>query len=810
MVFYRKKNMRGKIFIKKGISDMLHTGLVMLICMLSQTAIAQNSYNATIRVPSDLSKETRQAVTDMAGWLNKLTGKPFDIKEGAADGTSIALVWAKTSSLPVKEKGRLLEDGQSFHLFVQGDKQAVITANGPAAFSNGIYTFLQELGFRWYMPGDNWTIVPATLNRQLAINRLYIPEFRNRFYAGSGGLRPIPDVDPANSFKADFDEWNLRNRFGLDYEAKGHAGQYFYTANKAVLDKNPAWFCKGKIDQYGRINIQYPAVVDLFVKWGVQQASTNYPYPIIGVDPSDGSGGADDCLPAYMPQIKTWSDKYFWLANQVAEKLQPQQRDVRVQLYAYASHADMPSFDIHEKVYPVIIPYAFQRITTPENFIIQWNRKMKGRAMGIYDYWNITQWSEGVPQFDIYSLPEKLRFWKRMNITGVYLESTYSKGAMGHAYWMAAQMMWNVNLNFDSLYNVFLKDCFGPAASDVRKMYDRWSRNYQEQMEVPLSLKNLADASQKTKDPLILARLAELKAYVHYLRLYYEYKISSTPQLYDQLVSYIKQIHSLRLVHTWALMSFYIKKPAGYNAAQGRSVTAPRAQELNRIIDQQFKEDLAKYATTYEVLPFKLDFSRIKPVSAATGMSVKNISGPNRYEFYVSASRQLQWKLTSTAAATLTIQDEQGSVVFEKKIPAGTRTATVINVQLKPGRYALLYGAFGAFGTMQFPAGIVFMSSGTQYYDNAGYPLQYIYVPRDAEYIIYQDGNGPGTNRRGYWVSPSGKKVVPEKLSTGIYKVMVPVGERGRVWTLDIGHRSFAIRNFPNQFSLTRFEYDEK
>src|SRR5690606_15801959 len=121
-------------------------------------------------------------------------------------------------------------------------------------------------------------------------------------------------------------------------------------------------------------------------------------FPIIGVDPADGSGGKDDALPSGIPGIKTWSDKYFWLANKVAEKAEKNGISARIHLYAYSSHAAPPSFDLNTSVYPVIIPYAFQDVAEPDEYIRLWQKKLKGKTMGIYDYWNITQWSSGMPQ----------------------------------------------------------------------------------------------------------------------------------------------------------------------------------------------------------------------------------------------------------------------------------------------------------------------------------------------------------------------------------------------------------------------------
>src|SRR5690606_33135637 len=188
------------------------------------------------------------------------------------------------------------------------------------------------------------------------------------------------------------------------FDGKGHIGQVFYNENKAILDKNPSWFCGNTVNKYGRIDIANSKAVDLFVNWALGKLNYKDRHPMVGVDPADGSAGKDDCLPKGMKGIETWSDKYFYLANAVAKKLENDKTGARVQIYAYATHAEPPNFDVHQRVYPIIIPYAFQRVKEPDEFIELWSKKLDGRAMGIYDYWNITQWSKCIPQFNIYDI----------------------------------------------------------------------------------------------------------------------------------------------------------------------------------------------------------------------------------------------------------------------------------------------------------------------------------------------------------------------------------------------------------------------
>lgn len=780
--------------------------LAVLCCVFKSNA--QHYFDNRITVPADLPAPVMDAVKDMAYWLEKSTSRPFTVRQSdrAALQKSIQLVWADRSDLPTEIKEQLNRDGQSFYLAVDDKKGVRIAGTGTNSFNNGIYTFLQELGFRWYMPGDSWAIVPKSFKGNIRLNRIYTPDFQGRFYAGTGGVNAIPGIDPDNNFRKDFTIWNKRNRFGHDYAIKGHSGHLFYRSNKKILDANPLWFCNGKINGFGRVDISFPEVVRLFTKWALGQVNPEDRFPTIGIDPSDGAGGKDDCLPTNIAEIKTWSDKYFWLANQVAAQLAKGDTKTQVQLYAYSTHSAPPSFPLKDNIYPIIIPYAFQNVSSPEGFIEIWQKKMNGRPMGMYDYWNITQWSSAIPQFNIYSIPEKLWLWKKNNITSINIESTNSKGPMGHAFWLASQMMWNTNLSFDSLYSDFLLSCFGPAANDVKKMYDRWSQNYQEEMEVNLSLQDLKHASEKTRDPEILNRLAELKAYVHYIKLYYEYKASpSSAEAYEKLIGYIQAIHDLRLVQSSALLERYIKAPKNYRAATGRKIAA-KSSTLN--IERQFRQDIKEHSETYTISNFKFDIRKAVPIKDEKPANPRYLNGRNSYRFYLPVAKDFEIKVGTNKETKMVITGDS-KTWFEKMIPAGKDNYYTIKVRLQGGHYTLDFGEFARFSRIIFPTDIVFISSGISYYDNAGFPIHYVYVPNDVSEIVYQDDLGPGINRRGYWLDPDGKKIEAQKIKDKVYRVKVPEKNRGRVWTLVIGHRSFKMLNIPNTFSIRKFDYSD-
>ncbi len=790
---------------------------VLLLLQLSGWACvgpAKLQAQKPIYVPTKSDKLVMESVRDMAYWLQKAGAGSYQVIETDRPPQSgIRLVSVDDVSIEDSQKKTIKSNGQSFHLKVNRLDDVQIAGTGMNSFINGIYSFMHELGFRWYMPGDLWTRL-GDIKKVPSINKVYNPSFRDRQYAGSGGASAIPGLDEKNEFMQGFREWNRRNRVNVDHAAKGHQGIAFYNANKAVLDKHPEYYCNRKISRNGRLNYDNPAIVKLFADWAIAQVKPTDPFPVIGVDPADGSAAADDCIPQRIPGVKTWSDKYYWMANQVASRLRDDDRNTIVALYAYNNYADTPSFPLHRSVYPVIIPYAFQEVDKPDAYIARWAKKMNGQPMGIYDYWNITQWSQCLPQFNITNLEERLKFWRNNNIQSVYLESTYAKGPMGHAFWLGTQLMWDLDQDSDKLFNEFLTDNFGDAAEDIKRMYVRWSTNYQWAAEAILSNDDLAKAAARVTDPLILERISELKAYVRFIRMMETYKANRTVEGYEELVRYILSIHHLRLLHTSALINLYIQKPGGYQVVKDRSLLAKKysaVKPLNQVsIERNFASDRRKDPPSYSFSKLQFDVRNIRPHKGGEKMkAATHLNTTALFEFYV----QQQGKFSIAAGATkdtrMLVRNQSGQVIFDKLIKASASGFEDIQLTLSPGYYSLQWGETRRFSRIRFPKELAVVSQ-DHGYDNAGFPWQYVYVPSDATEIVYQDLLGPGINNRGFWLNPDGKRVDAKPVMGTIYRVPVPPQYRGKAWVLNIGHRTFKMLNIPDYYSLNPFEYIEK
>ena len=438
------------------------------------------------------------------------------------------------------------------------------------------------------------------------------PSFRNRIFAGTGGLETPIEVDPKYNYRNNWYTWKRRNRFSYDFGDGGHTGSAFYVAKKEILDKNPQWFNSDQGKQFGRLKIDNDSAVNVFKIWALSGYSHTKLFNNIGTDPEDGRGGADDPLPYNgFEGIDKWNhaDKWWWLTNEVAKQFDENDNNTKVNAYAYGDgsyNALVPKFTLRKNVYPIIIPYAFQTAYLPAQMIKTWAKSITGK-MGIYDYWNITQWSLGLPQMNIYDIPTKLKFWKDNKIDGMNIETTDAGGPMGHAWWIGGQLEFDVTKNIDTLLNEYVKDCFGKGAAPMKNMYKRWSLNYQYNSDVNFSLKDLSDASELVDvNGDEWKRIIDLKAYVHFMKMMAQR--TNTQSNNDSLYQYIFSINERMMVQTAAFtgQQYFGRVPAAII----------NHQLTDAEIEAQFVKDLSEFPVEYPLSNFKYNLDSVTYVDS--------------------------------------------------------------------------------------------------------------------------------------------------------------------------------------------------
>lgn len=481
--------------------------------------------------------EPKKLAADLAYLLKKATGNSFDIKEytaGASRGIFLLL-------------DEMVRDSSNECGILETDNKSYIRIRGRyiCGISYGMYSWLEELGFKFYLPGDEWTTIPTlkTIFTQSTRFKKYRPHFNLRFFSKSGGIFPIPGVDEHLTNDMEWITWYRRNRMGSGFIAiDGHMGETFNIANRQEIENDPSILApvngKRQYAESGKLDPTNKKGVALFSNWIMGEFKTRKKewlgyLPLkkyFSVDPGDGLNYCH--TPECEARFQSVSDQVFFVANQVAEKIKEADPNAGVSTFAYSERADTPSFKIEPNIHVQVVASAFQGVSTTAELVKRWAKKTSNISQ--YDYINIGIWTMDNPNFDLGRYHQYLMFVKKLGIQGFSYETSYSKFGSGIPQYFILQFLCTPYDALEKKLDIFCRDNFGKAAIFIKKLLKEWyftEVHAQAQIDYPSFYEDeigrffyyleqasgttgLTDAEQ--------ARLRELKAYIIYLAKYYE------------------------------------------------------------------------------------------------------------------------------------------------------------------------------------------------------------------------------------------------------------------------------------------------
>jgi hypothetical protein len=522
-----------------------------------------DDYNQTIIADKANNADLKLSVDDLKLYLERLTGKSFSIKEKSE--ISFPAIYVKFNSPGILNKDQYvqLQSGTIEDFIIKADESRLfIVANNEIGLCHGIYTYLDMLGVKWYFPGLLWEYVPVRNDIQLSLNKYYSPSFHLRTFFGTGGIAPVASVDPASKLSKVWVDWKRRNRMNGEVSLGGHYGEAFNLKYKQDLQQHPEYLALigGKRQAWSpstKLCISNPDVRKLYIEDRVNDARTVLTdKTVVGkitvsVEPSDGDG---DCECDQCKKMGSVSDRVFFLANQVASSFEKISPRLFANLYAYNMHAAPPNFSLSPQLIVQIVPYAYQRVSGPEEFIERWNKKSK--YLTLYDYYGLPDWHYNIPLSGVWSqekLVQKIKYWYGQKIKGFTLESSYSIGSTGLGLYLAARTGWDVSTNTEAEKINFYNNLFGN--SGAMKVLFQKLNSFQGAPDIPFLLRQLSLAENETKGQFT-DRVDQLKAYVHYLILFLNLQNASDkdrPGKWEELMNYVWKIYPTALVQTTRL-----------------------------------------------------------------------------------------------------------------------------------------------------------------------------------------------------------------------------------------------------------------
>jgi len=337
---------------------------------------------------------------------------------------------------------------------------------------------LEQLGCRWFMPGDLGTVVPQL--KTVAVREQQTsqqPSFPSRWFQ-------MPNR-----------EWQARVRCGGEVFVGGHGlDTPKVKMDKATGEITPAeyadWFALVKGKRTTRQHcLSNPKLLDYVVADVVARRKAGKG-PILGMGPNDGAGfcecehckaldGGDFDPFSNEPSV---TDRYIWFFNQVLERVNKDYPDTRLAFYIYHSYMRPPvRWKPDPRITGALAPIALDRVhgfsnpTAPEKSYARKLYEDWGKIMpDLYDrgYWSNLA-CPGFPFIIVDRLRDEIPECHKLGVKGWRVETFPNYGPQFPSMYVAGKLMWNHETDVDALLADCYEKFFGPAAKPMGEYITR-------------------------------------------------------------------------------------------------------------------------------------------------------------------------------------------------------------------------------------------------------------------------------------------------------------------------------------------------
>jgi len=482
-------------------------------------------------VSANASDETKALAAELADYLGRMADARFAVQPG--DGSrGIVLGALAEFPVPALEEGLAIRntyDGrEAFAIRTEKDRLLLIGAT-ERAVPHAAFALLENLGCRWFFPAKPWEVVPRRPELAVALDVTDRPRIlARRIWYGYG---PFPDDKEhplGRSCQQDYADWARHNRMASSFRVHaGHAYEAMVATHKKLFEEHPEYLALVKGQRQGpQLCPSNPAVRELAVAWARDALARQPDQEMVSLECADGNG---QCECAECAKLGSVSNRVFGLANHAAKELARTHPGKMIGVLAYNEHSEPPDFALEPNVYVQLTMGFIRGRYRFEELRDMWPKKC--RSMGFYDYYSVWLWDfdklPGGRGADLSHIAETIRTWAALGATSIDAESGNNWGVHGLGYYVANKLMWNPQADVEAITADFYQSAFGPAASVMRRYYERWQPDRQPLISRGLVgelLRDLDEAARLSKDrPDVLARLDHLKHYLRYVHLRWQF-----------------------------------------------------------------------------------------------------------------------------------------------------------------------------------------------------------------------------------------------------------------------------------------------
>lgn len=530
-------------------------GYIVALFFAASTASA-----ASIHVDADAPAGVHTTAAELAAYFKQASGEEFTVTTNAFGSAGVYLGVADLDS-PGKSSAKLPELGpEGIHIRATTNS-LVIVGNTELAVSEGVYLYLQHLGFRWFFPHEAWHVAPRTKNLFVDFEMLTRPDYEyRRIWYAYGSKSEKAD--------ADYRLWCRANRQGGAFRSStGHAYPGIINRNKVEFEAHPEYFAiladgqrdTNRVFQARKFCVSNEGLVQLCIADALRQFAADPSLQMVSLDPSDGPGSCecDDCK-----NIGTITDRVFHLANRVAKAVGENYPGKWVGLYAYSSHQLPTNLKLEPNVYTQVATAFNSTPLTLDQLVAEWGKRVS--KVGIREYYGVMAWDEDMPARPrgarLAYVRKSIPHFHKLGANAINAESNIGWISRGLGHYVAAQLMWDTKADVDALVNDFYEKCFGKARGPIEEMFNQWQRSTDAlptSHDMAIWLKLVEDADRLAGDDATRARIDQIKYYLHYVALFYDWHTATGDKAelkaFENLVRYTWRVKDLGVTASYAL-----------------------------------------------------------------------------------------------------------------------------------------------------------------------------------------------------------------------------------------------------------------
>lgn len=420
------------------------------------------------------------AAREIQDHIREISGATLDmvaVGEDLKDLTPIYIGTAADASLEdaIRAKG---EDPSSFVLQVGADHIAIrgLSAEGTQF---GAYELLEQLGVRWFMPGELGLVLPNAKTVSVKVQQtIQVPSFPSRHLQAVRAPR-----------------WEIRQRLaGPQFPSSHGIPGFGRRESETLFREHPEYFALHEGQRRTRqLCISHPAVLARAIEATKEYFRNNPDAQWIGMGANDGRGfcECEKCraLDAgdYDPfgDYESMTDRYVWFFNQVLAGIKDEFPDKRIGFYAYSVY-NRPPLKVQPN--PRLVPavalitlcrrHGMDNPICPEKSYEKWIIGEWGRIVPeVYyrGYWfNLAD--PGLPFFMISRIRDEIPLGKKLGVAGWRTETLYEWAGSCPSRYIAARLMWDHTASVDALMQDFFQKFFGPAARPMQEYIETMDR----------------------------------------------------------------------------------------------------------------------------------------------------------------------------------------------------------------------------------------------------------------------------------------------------------------------------------------------